>query len=85
MRPALAIAILEGLPSQLGAKLMPKATRIFIPHVIEPRDFEATWQPDNGDVAQLSFYVGAQDVHHVLVRRALLQKVGREIAQLLEE
>ena len=64
---------------------MPKATRIFIPHVIEPHDFDAIWQPGNDGVAQLSFFVGDQDVHHVLVARALLQKMGHDIARLLKE
>jgi hypothetical protein len=64
---------------------MPKATKLFIPHIIEPHDFDAIWQPGNGAVAQLSFFVGDRDVYHVLVGHELLQKTGREIAQLLEE
>lgn len=61
---------------------MPK---YMIPHVIEPHDFDAIWQPENGDVAQLSFFVGAQDVYYVLVPRGLLQKAGHDIARLLKE
>ena len=64
---------------------MAKATRILIPHVIEPHDFDAAWQPGNRGVAQLSFFVGDQDVHYVLMTCALLQKMGHDIGQLLKE
>ena len=61
---------------------MPK---YMIPHAIEPHSFDAMWQKGNEGVAQLCFFVGEQDVHYVLMPRALLQKVGHDIAQLLKE
>lgn len=61
---------------------MPK---YLIPHVIEPHSVDVMLQNENEEVAQLSFFVGDQDVHYVLFPRAALQKLGRDIAQLLKE
>jgi len=59
--------------------------KTLIPHIINPHSFDAMWQPGNAGVAQLSFFAGDQDVHYVLVPRAMLQKMGRDIEQLLKE
>jgi hypothetical protein len=59
--------------------------KILSTHVIGADSSEVMLQPGNEEVAQLSFFVGDYDVHHVLLSRAELEKLGHAIVQLLKE
>ncbi len=57
-------------------------TKYMIPHTIEAHS--AAVVSLRGEVAQLAFFEGGQDVHYVLLSRSVLADLGRDIVEELK-